>query len=134
MEIADRVRSGYAIFNRRDWDAIARGLPEDFEAIDHVAVDERHTRGPNALREITDAAGDSVFAGMKMEPLEVEVVGDGSGVVWAVVRVGASASGGRSGAPVSGEVWQVWTYEADVPKRFEQFLTREEARQATGLG
>ena len=133
MEIADRVRSGYEIFNRRDWDAIARGLPEDFEAVDHVAVDERRARGPYALREITNAAGDSVFADMRMEVIEVDVVSNVNSVVHAIVRVRATASGGRSGAPVSGEVTQIWTYEADVPKRFEQFRTWDEARQAAGL-
>lgn len=133
MNIADRVRSGYEIFNRRDWDAVARGLPDDFEAIDHVAVDERRARGPYALREITNAAGDSAFANLKMEALQIEVVSHEDSEVQAVVRVGASASGGRSGAPVSSEVGQIWTYEAGVPKRFEQFRTWEDACRAAGL-
>jgi hypothetical protein len=133
MDIADRVRWGFEIFNRRDWDAVARGLPEDFEAIDHVAVDERHAHGPYALREITNSAGDSALADLRMEATEVEVVSREGGEVQAVTRVAASASGGRSGAPVSGEIGQLWTFVGGVPKRFEQFRSWEEARRAAGL-
>ena len=45
VELGDRIRLGFERFNRRAWEAIARGLPEHFEAVDHL--DERHARGPD---------------------------------------------------------------------------------------
>ncbi len=132
MDYADRIRIGFERFNRRDWDAVAQGLPEDFVAIDHVAPEKREATGPHALRTITSAAGDSVFDEMHMEVTDVEIVDGDSGEVHAVCRVAAKASGGASGVPVSGEVVQIWTFREGSPSRFEQFRTREEASRATG--
>jgi hypothetical protein len=36
VNLADRIRLGFERFNERDWESLARGLPEDFEAVDHV--------------------------------------------------------------------------------------------------
>ena len=130
MDIGDSIRLGYERFNRRDWDAIARGLPEDFEAIDWVPIDELRTHGPRALEEITKANGDTAFADLRMDVVDVVTVTRDDGAVQALVRIAAAASGGASGAPVEAEIAQVWTFEAGVPKRFEQFRTWEEAEQA----
>jgi hypothetical protein len=69
VDLGDRIRLGFDRFNARDWDLVARGLPEDFEAVDHL--DERSARGPNALKEITTANGDVAFASLHMEPVEI---------------------------------------------------------------
>jgi hypothetical protein len=132
MDIADRIRLGYERFNKREWDAVARGLPDDFEAVDHVPVDERQAHGPRALEVITKANGDSAFGDLTMEVLDVATVIRGDGLVFALVRIAAAARGGSSGAPVESEIGQIWTFREGVPTRFEQFRTWDEARQAAG--
>ena len=130
MDIADRIRLGYERFNQRDWDAIARGLPDDFMAVDRVPLDERTAHGPRALEVITKANGDTAFAGLKMNVVDVETIARDDGAVVALVRIAASASGGSSGAPVDAEIGQLWTFRDGIPKRFDQFGTWDEARQA----
>src|SRR5215208_7285768 len=102
VDAVDAIKRGFGHFNRRDWDAIARGLPEDFEAIDRAPVDVLRARGPYALKTITDANGDTAFADLRMEVLEAFTVELRTDVVLVVVRVAASARGGESGAPVEG--------------------------------
>ena len=130
MEIPDRVRLGYERFNRRDWETIARGLPDHFEAVDHL--DERRAVGPNALKEVTTANGDTAFAQLLMEPMEILTVAVSAERVLAVVRVAAMGSGENSGISISGEVGQIWTFEHGIPVRFEQFRTWEETRRVAG--
>jgi hypothetical protein len=130
MEIHERIRLGYERFNRRDWDAVARGLPETFEAVDHL--DARSARGPNALREITTANADTAFPAMTMEPVEILVMPDPDGRERVLVRVIATGRGGTSGLEVQDEVGQIWTFEGGVPVRFEQFRTWEETQRAAG--
>lgn len=133
MDIPDRIRRGYERFNERDWNAVARGLPDDFEAVDHVPLDEVTASGPRAVELITKATGDSAFADLTMDVAHVETATRNGGVVVALVRITASASGGSSGAPVETEIAQVWTFQDGVPRRCEQFRTWEEARQAAAL-
>jgi hypothetical protein len=130
VDLADRIRLGFERFNARDWDLVARGLPEDFEAVDHL--DERSARGPNALREITTANGDVAFASLQMHPAEIHAFPADGERVQVVVRVLASASGGSSGVPVDSELAQVWTFDGGVPIRFEQFRSWDEALAAAG--
>jgi hypothetical protein len=130
VELGDRIRLGFERFNRRDWEAIARGLPEHFEAVDHL--DERHARGPRAFEEITTANGDLAFEDLRMEPSEIVALPAPGDRVELLVRIFASASGGTSGVPVDSELAQVWTFERGVPVRFEQFRTWDEARRAAG--
>ena len=128
MEIEERIRLGYERFNRRDWDSIARGLPETFEVIDHL--DEQRGTGPNAFREVTTANGDLAFEDLRMEPVEIKVLPEQGNRVAVLVRIHASASGGASGVPVDSELAQIWTFERGVPARFEQFRTWDEAAAA----
>ena len=128
MEISDRIKLGYERFNRRDWETIARGLPEHFEAIDHL--DEHRERGPDALMKITTANADTAFADMRMEPLEILIMPPRGEVVDVLVRVEATAVGGTSLLEVESEVGQIWTFEAGVPVRFEQFRTWQETQEA----
>ncbi len=65
-----------------------------------------------------------------MEAVEAFTVEPREDVLLVVIRVAASATGGQSGAPVEGEVGQIWTVEDGVFKRFEQCATWEEARRA----
>ena len=130
VDIAERIRLGYERFNRRDWETIARGLPQHFEAIDHM--DEQRARGPNALMEITTANGDTAFAELRMEPVEIAVLPPRGEVVEALVKVFVTASGEASGVRLDSECGQIWTFERGVPVRFEQFRTWEETRRAAG--
>ena len=130
MDPVDAIKRGFEHFNRRDWDTIARGLPDDFEAVDRAPVDALRARGSYALRTITDANGDTAFADLRMEVVEALTVEPREGVLLVVVRVAATATGEGSGAPVEGEVGQIWTAEDGVLRRFEQFSTWDEARRA----
>ena len=130
MEIPDRIRRGFDLFNERDWDTVQRGLPADFLAIDHVPPDKREAHGPNAMREITEVNGDAAFADLRMEATDVKLVMKEEGRVVAVVRVVSKASGGASDVPVDAEIAQVWTFENGVATRFEQFRTWDEAERA----
>lgn len=64
LDLARQLEIGFERFNRREWDAIAAALPDDFEAIDHSTPDVRRSCGRNALRDLT--GGGSV-------PIEDEV-------------------------------------------------------------
>ena len=127
------VKRGLDAFNRRDWEAVARGLPEHFEVHDHVSVDDVVRRGPHALREVTAVNADNAFDGLLMEPLEVLAHEPEPGVAIVAVRVKATASGLASGAPVVAEMAQVWTLRDRVPQRFEQFRQWPDALAAAGI-
>jgi ketosteroid isomerase-like protein len=130
VDLGDRIRLGFERFNERDWAGVTRGLPDDFEAVDHVPPDELRARGPGALKQITDANGDTAFADLRMEVLEVAILGEDGDLVPVAVRVGATGSGGSSGAPVEAEIAQVWTFRDGVAIRMEQFRTWAEALAA----
>jgi hypothetical protein len=119
--LADRIRLCFELFNARDWDLVARGLPEEFEAVDHL--DERSARGPTALKEITAAKRRCGLRQSPDEPLEIHSLPADGERVQVVVRVLASASS---------ELAQVWTFDGGVPIRFEQFRTWDEALAAAG--
>jgi hypothetical protein len=129
--VSERIRRGFTYFNDRDWEALERGFPADFQAIDRVPPDHRVARGPAALREITEANGDLAFADLAMEVVEIEVVRPAPGLIAAAVRVMARASGGTSDVPVEAEIAQTWTFdETGIPVRMEQFRRWDDARQA----
>jgi hypothetical protein len=130
VDLSDRIKLGYERFNRREWEAIAAGLPDDFEAVDHL--DERRARGSDALQRITNANADMAFADMKMEPMETLVRPARGESVDVLVRVQTTATGEASGMPLTDEVGQIWTFERGVPVRFEQFRTWEDAERAAG--
>jgi hypothetical protein len=130
MEIGDRLKLGFERFNRRDWEAIARGLPDHFEAIDHL--DEHRAVGPYALKEITTANADSAFASLRMEPAEILMAPGNGDRIQVLVRVTTTGSGDTSGITLEDEVGQIWTFEDGIPIRFEQFRTWDEARAAAG--
>ena len=132
MDLSDRIKLGYERFNRREWEAISAGLPDDFEAVDHL--DERRARGSDALQRITNANADMAFADMKMEPMETLVRPARGESVDVLVRVQTTATGEASGMPLTDEVGQIWTFERGVPVRFEQFRTWEDAKRAAGAG
>jgi hypothetical protein len=129
--VSERIRRGFAYFNDRNWEALERGFPAEFQAIDRVPPDALVARGPSALREITETNGDFAFADLVMEAVEIQIVRPPTGGIAAVVRVAARASGGASDVPVESEIAQTWTFdEAGVPVRFEQFRNWADARQA----
>ena len=128
MDLPDRIRLGYERFNRRDWEVIAQGLPDQFEAIDHL--DERRARGSHALERITKANADMAFADMKMDPVEILVLPERGELIEVLVRVATTATGEASRMPLADEVGQIWTFERGVPVRFEQFRTWADAQAA----
>jgi hypothetical protein len=132
VDLERAIRRGFELFNERNWDVLARGFPDDFEATDHIPPDGLRTRGPYALREITEAAGDRAFADLRFEPLEIitdERPPNGANVR---VRVATKGSGGSSGVPVQAEIAQLWRYEGGIPKRMDQYRTWDEACRAAG--
>jgi hypothetical protein len=132
--VSERIRRGFAYFNDRDWEALQRGFPAEFYAIDRVPPDSRVTHGPAALREITEANGDFAFADLTMEAVEIEVVRPAPSVIVAAVKVMARASGGTSDVPVQAEIAQTWRFDdTGIPICMEQFRTWDDAREAARL-
>jgi hypothetical protein len=124
------MKAGFAAFNRRDWDAIARGLPDDFEFHDKVPPDALVMRGPYAMRDVTEANGDLAFAGLVMEVAALETIELDGDRTQILVRVRTSAAGGHSETPVSAELGQLWTLVDGAPIRAEQFRSWAEAHAA----
>ena len=133
MSLEEAIRRGFELFNARDWDRLALALPADFEAIDRVPPDALVVRGAQALRQITEANGDTAFAGLRMDPVEIRTAPSDDDVMRVAVRVRAVASGESSGVALEDEIGQTWTYRAGVPVRMEQFRTWEETLAAAGL-
>ena len=126
------IEAGFAAFNRRDWDTIADGLPQHFEFHDNVPPDAIVERGPYAMKAITDANGDMAFAGLQMNPIEIELLASADDRTQVLVRVSASAAGGSSAAPVRAEIAALWTLENGTLVRIEQFRSWDDARDAAG--
>ncbi len=133
MNYEDAIRAGFELFNRREWDRLARGFPDDFVAIDRVPPDELTIRGPDALRQITEANGDTAFAGLRVEAVELRTAHSADDVTRVAVRVRAAATGSTSGVDLQGEIGQAWTFRAGVAIRMEQFRTWDETLAAAGL-
>jgi ketosteroid isomerase-like protein len=121
----DRLRDGYAAFNRGDFDAVVGLVAPGFVLQDRDEVpDPRTYRGLDAALEAFVATSDG-FDDYLVEPVEMIDGGD-----WVVVVARQSGVGKVSGARVEGEVSHLWRLEDGKAVGLHGFSTRDEALAA----
>jgi ketosteroid isomerase-like protein len=133
-DLAARFRpvheAGAEAFNSGDLDRALDGLPDDFEWLPYdVDPEERVIRGPEATKAYFQKYRE-VFDEWHTQPLEYTPLGRSAVLVHHVIT-GTSRG---AGVPVTVEVFEVWEFDGDVPKRARQFGSREEAIAATEGG
>jgi hypothetical protein len=124
--IEERVRAGYAAFNRGDFDVAATYYHPRIEL--HRPGGLTPLVGSGALRTWMEP---DAFSEQSIEPLSVEV---GDERVLVHQRMRAVAAG--SGIEMENDTWAVLTYDDDLlVTRIETFMFHEqdEARAAAGL-
>jgi hypothetical protein len=113
-------------FNRRDWDGVLEGLPEDFEwHFPAGVIDRAEPARPAQLRHaVTDLV--SQFRELEAEPLEIVEPAPSS----FVCRLRVRGAGSASGASILLELAQVWDFEGEVPVRVREFVSFSDALAA----
>jgi hypothetical protein len=113
-------------FNRRDWDVVLEGLPEEFEwHFPAGVIDRAEPARPAQLREaVTDLV--SQFRELEAEPLELVEPAPGSFVARLLVR----GAGSSSGASIRLELAQIWDFDGDLPVRVREFASFSDALAA----
>lgn len=124
-----RLRSGYAAFNRGDWDAVLRDLDPGIEVAERPdSPDPRQTSGRDealaAFRSLHEE-----FEDYRFEERELLVEDDH---VVALMR--QSGRGRRSGVPVEGDIVHVWRIDGDRVTGLRAFSTLDEALAALRSG
>ena len=124
-EMLEKLKRGYAAFNRGDFDAAAALIHPDFEL---VPPGDLPRKGAGSLRAWMEP---DAFDTQRFEPLEVTVVGNK-----ALVRQLQRARGSGSGIEIEQLMWTVWTCDAEgLWIRVEGYPIHQEAeaRRAAGL-
>jgi hypothetical protein len=130
MGNAEQARQGIEAFNRREFDTTLAGFdPEiEWEAAADLAPDPKVYRGHAGVIEFWDGW----LGTMDDFELEVTECTDAPGErVFLTTR--ARGKGKGSGAPVEGELHQVFEYEAGTVVRVKLFGSRSAALEAAGL-
>jgi hypothetical protein len=122
-EFSDWYREKVDAFNRRDWEALVRGLPETFEW--HFPGEVVDRPGPARPSQLSDAVGDLVaqFPNLHAEPHEIIEGAPGS----FVVRLMVHGAGAASGAAIRLEFAQLWEFDGEEPIRVREFMDVSEA-------
>jgi ketosteroid isomerase-like protein len=123
------VRAIWDAVNRGDLDDAFRYAPDDFVAdwSSSEAPESGVYRGRDAVKARFERTGD---AWSEVEYYETEIIDAGE----QVVRVGGVRARGRgSGAEVTAEGAQVWTFRGATPVSVRLFQSKEEALEAVGL-
>ncbi|HVE69353.1 MAG TPA: nuclear transport factor 2 family protein [Solirubrobacteraceae bacterium] len=122
QEDLDRLREGYAAFNRGDFAAVLESVAPGF-----VLTDREELPDPGTYRGLEGAV--QVFVGVSsdfddyvIEPVEMVDGGD-----WVVVTARQSGTGKASGARVEGEVFHLWRLQDGKAVGLHAFSTRDEA-------
>jgi ketosteroid isomerase-like protein len=126
-EIVEKVRAGFAAFNRGDFDEAVAMMHPDVEYI--PVGGQAPIRGAERLREWMKP---SAWDLQVIEPLDVTVAGNKI-----LMHSRTSARGAGSGIEMEVEAWTVMTVDADLLViRIETFLPHEEqqARSSAGFG
>ena len=131
-DLAARFRpvheAGTEAFNAGDFDRALGGLPDDFEWHPYdVDPEEDVIRGPEAVAAYFARYRD-VFESWHTDPREYEQLGESAVLIHHVIT-GQSRG---AGVPVTVDVYEVWEFEGDLPKRVWQYDSREEAVAARG--
>lgn len=121
----DRLREGYAAFNRGDFDAVLATVAPDFVVQDRDDVPDPQTYSgtDGALRAFAATSGD--FDEYSIEPVEMI-----DGEEWIVVVARQRGRGKLSGAMVEGQIVHLWRLRDGLATGLNAFSTREEALAA----
>jgi len=127
-ENLERLRKGYADFNRGDYEAIFELLHEGFFVRDREELpDPGVYEGPDGALSAFASAG-SDFEDYSIDPVEMI-----DGEAWVVVVAQQRGRGRVSGAPVEGEICHLWRLAPDGrATALEAFSTRGAALTAAG--
>jgi ketosteroid isomerase-like protein len=123
------VRAIWDAVNRGDLDEAFKYAPDDFVAdwSSSEAPESGIYRGRDAVKARFARTRE---AWSEMEYFETEIIDVGD----RVVRVGGVRARGRgSGAEVSAQGAQVWTFQGETPVSVRLFQSRDEALEAVGL-
>ncbi len=121
------VREAYDAYNRGDFEGAARFMHPEIEwDSGETSLMGDAVRGPQAIIE---RLRPDIFASQRGDIQRIEVNGE---QVFIEMRFHAVGSG--SGVEVVTNAWQVWTFEQGLAVRVQNFLDREQARAAAGLG
>jgi ketosteroid isomerase-like protein len=121
------VREAYAAYNRGDFEAAARYMHPAIEwDSGETSLTGEKFRGPEAV--IKQLRPD-IFQSQRSDIQAIEING---GRVF--VEMVFHAVGSGSGVELVTNGWQVWTFEEGLAVRVQNFLDREQARAAAGLG
>jgi len=128
-ELVERIRKGYAAFNRGDFDAAVEDFHPDIDWIAWDALPDGGTlRGRDAVREFFKTWHEA-FDQIRVEVEELIDAGD---QVVAVTCV-RGRGGGSTAEVVSPIVPWVWTIRNGQVIRMEMFANKEEALETLGL-
>jgi ketosteroid isomerase-like protein len=128
-ENVEVVRAIWDAVNRGDIDEAFRYAPDDFVAdwSGSEAPESGVYRGREAVKERFERTSE---AWSEMEYFETEIIDAGD----QVLRVGGVRARGRgSGAEVTAQGAQVWTFRGGTPVSVRLFQSKEEAIEAIGL-
>jgi ketosteroid isomerase-like protein len=130
-EMIDRVRRIYDATNRRDLDALMEAAEPMDSEVEWVPPPEMPEQGVYRGREAIKKR----IAALWENPGSAEVEEFIEAGQRAVVGVSFTGSGGRSGAPIEGRLYQVITTRGDGVTfiRIENYLDRAQALKAAGL-
>ena len=123
------VRAIWDAVNRGDLDEAFKYAPDDFVA--DWSSSEAPESGVYRGREAVKARFErTVEVWSEMEYFETEIIDSGD----QVVRVGGVRARGRgSGAEVSAEGAQIWTFQGGTPTSVRLYQSKAEALEAAGL-
>jgi ketosteroid isomerase-like protein len=128
VELVERIRAGYDLFNRGELDQALIGFSDDIEwtAPDMVPDPGPH-RGPEGVRRFWEMWRES-FQEFRLEVMEVHDLDEHVVVIARIHGIGRD-----SGAPVTTPSFpQVWTSNGTEIVRMEMFTSEDAAAEAIG--
>jgi ketosteroid isomerase-like protein len=125
QEDVERLRDGYAAFNRGDFEAALASMGDEMVIHDRDEVPDPRTYSGTAGALEAFAALGTDFHDYSIEPVEIV-----DGEDWIVVVARQRGRGKRSGALVEGEIVHLWRLRDGVAIALHGFSTKEDALAA----
>ena len=124
MAELNAVRRGFELFSVGREDAVYARLPDDFVLRDNVILEGTVLEGSDAVQRNLESV-EQAFEDTSWAPVEYRDLGS-----QVAVRVHFEGTGRESGARVTADVGQLWTFRDGVAVRFEIFPSMDEALAA----
>ncbi|MDX6699425.1 MAG: uncharacterized protein QOE65_2822 [Solirubrobacteraceae bacterium] len=122
QEDLERLREGYAAFNRGDFEAVLGLLAPGF-----VVRDREEVPDPRVYEGLDGALDAFVRVSSELDDYSIEPVEMIDGGDWVVVVAHQSGRGKLSGVPVEGEICHLWRLEDGRAVDLKGYSTRDEA-------